>query len=376
MMLRSVRMTSLVLLFVACGVWASAQQPDPLADFRQALRKLANFSPEFCGPPDPKGEYPEKVEERVFSMASDIVLKALNAPSEAAQLPEERAEQAMKQLEQLSGGINARWPEENRLHFQVLDLTPVLIVKISFQFHERFFVFGIPEEKSGKPNRLWQEVGSDFYFRDGDKDPEPVELLPLYRGPSGNARFLAKFIYSGCAGPLGVVYAIAEWDPSEFGNLEEIIHQTGSLGLDDKVEGFPQIGELKTEGPLITLPYCWFSRIDTWDNPSLCAVDTYDLSGDAVRFQSREYNRPDLVPIAKVIEYAEAHDYPAVRSYCASDEIARDLVRAFPAHHFAEDLQMSRTGEGKERVEMMDGAERFDVEKRGDRWVVVAFSAD
>ena len=86
----------------------------------------------------------------------------------------------------------------------------------------------------------------------------------------------------------------------------------GSFGLDDKVPGFPQIGKLQTDGPLIIPPYCWFSSIDTWDNPSLCAVDTYDLSRDSVRFRSRTYNRPDLVPIAKAIEYAQQRGYRAV----------------------------------------------------------------
>jgi hypothetical protein len=366
-------MTSLVLLFVACGVWASAQQPDPLADFRQALHKLADFSPEFCDPPDPKGEYPEKVEESVFSMAEDVALKALNAPSEGAGLPEERAEQAMKQLEQLSAGINARWPEENRLHFQVLDLPPALVVKVSFRVHDRFFVFAVPDEASGKPNRQWRRVGSDNDFRQHIPFPPQVDLFPIHRGPSGNARFLARFFYSGCAGSMGISYAAGEWDPTGNGYFEEIIHQDGSLGLDDKVEDFPQIGHLQTEGPLITLPYCWFSPIDTWDNPSLCAVDTYDLSGDDAGFQSRAYNRPDLVPIAKVLEYSEKHDYPAVRSYCASSQVAQKLVRV-PPHHPEIDLRVVQAGDGKERVEFGDS--RFDVEKRNGRWLVVAFSAE
>jgi len=39
------------------------------------------------------------------------------------------------------------------------------------------------------------------------------------------------------------------------------------------VHGFAQIGEFRAEGSSINLPYCWFSPIDTWDNPSLCAID-------------------------------------------------------------------------------------------------------
>jgi hypothetical protein len=128
------------------------------------------------------------------------------------------------------------------------------------------------------------------------------------------------------------------------------------------------IGLFRTEGSLVTLPYCWYSAIDTWDNPSLCAVDTYDISGDAVRFRSRTYNRPDLLPIAKAIEYARERDYPAVLAYCTSGDVARRLVRDIPPRFFAGVLQVTRTANGKEHIEME--SYRFDVEKRADRWLV------
>jgi hypothetical protein len=143
------------------------------------------------------------------------------------------------------------------------------------------------------------------------------------------------------------------------------------------VPGFAQIGKLQTEGPAITLPYCWFSPIDTWDNPSLCAVDTYDTSGDQVKFRSRAYNRPDLLPIAKAIEYAEQRDYPAVLAYCASGDVALKLVRNIDPHFFAGDLKVTRIGDGKERVEMeLESTTRFEVEKRDGRWLVVSFDAE
>jgi hypothetical protein len=145
--------------------------------------------------------------------------------------------------------------------------------------------------------------------------------------------------------------------------------------LDDKVPGFEQIGTLRTSGSLITLPYCRFSPIDTWDNPSLCIVDTYDISADDVRFRSRAYNRPDLAPVAKAIEYAEQRDYRAVRGYCASSEVAHRLVRDLPPYVFADDLRVTHTGKDKERVELGDPQTyRFEVEKLSGRWQVVAFS--
>ena len=110
------------------------------------------------------------------------------------------------------------------------------------------------------------------------------------------------------------------------------------------------------------------------DNPSLCAVDTYDLAGNSVKFRARVYNRPDLLPVAKAIEYAERRDYRALLGYCASIEIARIMVRDFPPYVFADNLRVTRTGSGRERIELgYSPTYRFDVEKRAGRWLLVAF---
>ena len=358
---------------------APGQEPDPLSDFRQRLRTLADFSPNPCGPRDPKGEYPVRVESLLFQQAADIVIRDLNATPAGVGSPRERATEALKKLERASAEINAPWPEENRFHFQVVDLPPVLVLEVRLRADGRFFVVGIPEEDSGQPNRLWKEVGSDHdFFDDPDPFPNPFDLYPLHRGPSGRARFLVKVIHSGCAGSIGGSYGAWEWDPTGSGHLDQIIKQGGALGLDDKVPGFAQIGELRTEGPLITLPYCWFSPIDTWDNPSLCAVDAYDISGDDVRFRSRAFNRPDLLPIAKAIEYAQARDYPAVLAYCVSSQVARKLVHDAAPFIYVDDLRVTHTKNGNEHVELRGNgpAYRFDVEKRVGRWLVVAFSAE
>ena len=78
--------------------------------------------------------------------------------------------------------------------------------------------------------------------------PTRLDLYPLYRGTSGNARFLAKFIFSGCAGSIGVEYDAREWNPRGMGSLDQIIKQVGAFGLDGNVHGFKQIGEARTEG--------------------------------------------------------------------------------------------------------------------------------
>jgi hypothetical protein len=360
---------------------------DPSQEFKLLLQKIAAEPPDPCNPPNGLDVAAAEMESSLFGYAASIVTRELNADPTGTRPPQNRATEALKKLERLSAEINAAWPAENRFHFEVLDLSPALVVKMTIRTHNSFFVFGIPEESSGKPNRLWQGAGSDDDFAGEGWFGNQLDLYPLHRGPSGNARFLALFTYPGCAGNgIGIAYEAREWDPkSGSGYSATIIKQAGSLGLaaTPSAHGptpknpFAPIGELKTEGPLITLPYCWFSAIDTWDNPSMCAADTYDLSGNNVRFRSRAYNRPDLVPIAKAIEYAQQRDFPAVLAYCASAGVARRLVRDIPPDPHADDLRVIRTGEGKERVEFsLEPAYRFDVEKRAGRWLVVAFSAE
>jgi hypothetical protein len=360
-------------------ICAPAQQPDSLEHFRQLLQGIAGLPPDPCGAPNAltEDENSTNSEAQVFDRAAQIVADGLNATPNATARPEGRATDALKVLENMSAEINATWPEGNRFHFEILDLSPALVVKMTVRMHAEFFVFGIPEENAGKPNRLWQMIGSDDNDADQGVAWSQLDLYPLHRGRSSHARFLATFKSGGCAGSYGVAYDAREWNPEGEGNFERVIKQSGAFGLDDKVPGFQRIGKLQTQGSAITLPYCWFSAIDTWDNPSLCAVDTYDVSGDSVLFRSRAYNRPDLAPVAKAIEYAQQRDYEAVLGYCASAALARRMVRDMPPFVFAGNLQVTHTGSGRERVELGDGPTyRVDIEKRGGRWLVVTFNTE
>ncbi len=347
--------------------------------FRRSLRDLVAYSPGPCGPPygNENNWHTSAIESRLFDSAAGIVADALN-DSAAARAPKDRASAALKRLEDESARINTGWPEENRFRFEVLDIAPALVVRMGVRSHERFFVFGIPEGLRGKAHALWSEIGSD---KEGLADLEvarsTLSLFALHRGPAGNARFLARFGHVGCAGSTGVAYDAREWNPERIAGLAQIIKQSGAFGL-DAVPGFPQIGDLKTDGLRVTLPYCWFSPIDTWDNPSMCAVDTYDLSGDNAIFISRVYNRPDLLPVAKAIEYAEQRDYAALLGYCGSAQVADRMIRDLPPLIFAgAAIQVTPTRNGKKRVELGDGpVYRFDIEKRNGRWRVVAFKSE
>ncbi len=375
-------------LLAFCGAnqcFCAPPAQGPIQHFRQTLQMIASDSPDICS----GGGYIEgpkaRVEFTLFGLANDIVTAELNATPAGPKPPAERATEALKNLERMSAKINAAWPKENRFHFQVLDISPVIVIGVSFRARARFFVVGIHEDLKWNPKRLWVNVGND----EESLDPTrmgcrfKIDLYPLHRGPSGNARFLSKFIYDPCSGTIqSVSYDAYEWDPKNSGSLEQIVKQQGEFG-ELESEGYPpspddpfaRIAQLQTEGPLISLRYCWSSAIDQGDNPDMCAIDTYDLSGDQIRFQSSAYNRPDLLPIAKAIEYAERRDFSAVLGYCASDDVARRMVRDIPLRVFAGELQVTRKGEGKEHVEMgFPNLYRFDIEERDGRWLIVAFS--
>jgi len=356
------------------GFFMPLDQSGSNADVQQDLQKIARLSPDVCGSPEGLSEDASDIYNRFFPHAAESITAELNAPSAAPRPPRERVTDALALLEQVSTAVNSAWPEDSRFHFEVLDLAPAIVVKMSIRTSETYYVFSGPAEDAGKPNAQWRQFEPEEDVGRNAKNTSLV-LYPLHRGPSGRPRFLVDFTSSGCIGSFGIAYEAREWNP-DTASLTKIISQDGAWGLivEDPLEG---IGKLQTEGPVITLPYCWFSPIDTWDNPTLCAVDTYDLSGDDVRFEGKAYNRPDLVPIAKVIEYAEKRDYPAVLGYCASSEVASQIVRDLAPYTFAFELQVTSEGDGKERVELgYDPVYVFEVEKLTDGWRVVSFSPE
>jgi hypothetical protein len=109
----------------------------------------------------------------------------------------------------------------------------------------------------------------------------------------------------------------------------------------------------------------------------MCTVDTYDLSGDNAKFISRVHNRPDLLPVAKAIEYAEQRDYAALLGYCGSAQVADSMIRELPPFLGGDAIHVTQIGSGKKRVQLEGRkAYRFDVEKRNGRWLIVAFKAE
>jgi len=390
-------LTNIVLAFalaVGSGGATHAQQPSEApSSFESLLSRMAS------GPADPCSAQAEdfsNLENNLFNEADKGVIQELNDTSHASSGPQIAAEgspraralDTVAKLERLSARIDESWPEENRFHAEVFEISPAIVVKMTYRNRGTFSFFAVPErDPFNKPNSLWQAVDAQD---DGRYDPKSghdlVDLFPLEPGPSKKARFLAKFVTAGCGSGVGVAYYAYEWSPQDTGSLEQVIKVEGAQSQEDLVDkhqptktslsnSFPPIGEFRTNGPLIALPYCWFSAIDTWDNPSLCAVDSYDISGDHIRFRGRVTNRPDLLPIAKAIEHAQAHEYSAVLAYCASPFVARRIVEDIPPFVFGgAELDVTQVANLREKVEFGDDeALRFEVQKLGDRWLVVAF---
>lgn len=324
-----------------------------------------------------------------------VVAQALNENSDATHPsggPRKRDVAALEKLERLSADVNKSWPEDKRFHFEVLDLPPALLVKMPYRNRATFSFFAsFQDREDRKRTDRWQAVGAinDHKVETGGNGYDGLDLLPLRRGPSKKPRFLAAFGFVSCGSGVGVSYYAYEWHPEPTGDLDEFIKLEGAVSRFDPSQepgGFKQpqkdsddaflpVGKFQTQGPIISLPYCWYSAIDTWHNPSLCAVNSYDISGDHVRYAGTVFNRPDLLPIAKAIEYAQARDYPAVLAYCGSPDVAQRMVRDTPPFVWAgTELQIKRTGPQRRHVETPTA--EFDVEKRGDRWLVVAFRMD
>jgi hypothetical protein len=350
------------------GVAAATGAP---LNTEELLGRMASVAPDDCSTPAPSllsSADVNQLETQLFEAVKAQVADRLNVPSPVpSSNVGSRATSTLRGVEKWSAEHNKSWPDEDRFHFKVLELAPAVLIELSYRHHASLALFGLINLNKGestKPGTKWREVD----FIDPSYPPSEIALFPLHRGPNGHPRFLAQVWNSGCAGSVGEDYYGYEWNPNDGQSINEIINIRGAQGLDDSAS--TQVGALSTARSIIQLPYCFFSAVDTWDNPTLCAMDSFDLSGDAPVFSGRIYNSPDLVTVAKAIEYAEVHDYVAVRGYCASDSVAKLLVRKIPPYLFADTLDTSKAGPTRETVLIADGAFHFNLIKRQGRWLV------
>lgn len=361
------------------SLWPAAARAAAPANAADLLRAMATAAPDGCSERD-HGAQPEAetaaLQARFADTLETELAERLNAPTPrpatAADAPA-RLGAALREIEAASAAADKAWPDEDRFSFQVLDVSPALAVTFSYRgqaWVALYASYDLHGDATDTPGVRWRRVDL-LDAPDAEAAVSTVTLYALHRGPAGHARLLVSAMRSGCAGSVGEAYYGYAWGPGDSQSADEFLKIEGAEGLDDTAS--VHVGRLKTEGPVLELPYCFFSAVDTWDNPTLCAADTFDLSGDTPHFTGRRYNRPDLVTVAMAISHAEAHDALALRGYCASDAAARALLRDSTPLTIAEDLQVRRTGPGRERVTLSD-ADRFDLVRRHGRWLVARYT--
>jgi hypothetical protein len=337
------------------------------------LRQMAGVASDDCSPPftPAKTDEVHQSEDLLFTAVDALVADRLNQPTPApAAAAEARAKSALVEVERSSAENNNDWPSENRFHFQILDLHPAILVRMSYRDRARIVLFGsfnLGTDSAVDPGTKWREVS----FPDPSTRASGIDLFPLHRSPSGRARFLAKVWRSGCAGSIGEDYYGYEWDGEAGQSPSQMINIQGAEGLDDTAS--KHVGKLSTSGKIITLPYCFFSAVDTWDNPTLCAADSFDLSGDAARFIGRIYNAPDLVVVNNAIRHAQARDHAALRAYCTSDAVANRLIRDIPPYLHADVLERIKAGRVRERIVLEEGTVHFNLVRSRRGWLLEGF---
>jgi hypothetical protein len=312
--------------------------------FETLLQRAAMATADWCAD---AGDDSGRTDETILEAAAAGVVDALNEQSGIRSPQSDDGSATLRgvlaKFNDAGSRINSNWPAESRFRADALTAPPLLLMKATFRNRWALYAFAVADGATGEQGvrRRWQVVQAASDEPLAARLSLSLDVFQINRGPAGRARFLTRRHVGGCAGSIGVVYRLLEWDPGEFGALSSLVEIDGAETQEEATKekklsaSFPPVGALQVTGTTITLPYCWWSVLDTWDNPSLCAADSFDVSGDPVRFKGRVTNRPDLVPIALAIKHAQGHEYRAVLAYCRSAEIANRIVRDVPPFIFA-----------------------------------------
>jgi hypothetical protein len=353
-----------------------------------AAQPADDCSPLTAGPP-PTAIH--EAENNMFAAVDQGVVAAVDGPESVGRAASV-ADFVLRQFQDLSAQANSSWPDDRRFHYQVLDLGTAIALEFTIRSRATFSVLGVPELFGGsdqrRNNNYWEQVGNDAFRTGAHRSEEKLDLTRLEPSPSRRARFFAQFSQVGCGGtPTEVDYRGYQWNPADTGNLKTVLHQSGVIagaGAFDELaspNAQPQHVTASVDGTVqitaktVVLPYCRPSAVETHGGPVLCDVDTYDVSGEDIRFVSRTTNRPDLDAIAKLIEYAQGRDVLAASAYTADPKVAHDAMQQIPTDIAIESIRVMHASPTKETVHMQDGLDlTFDLAKIRGRWLVTAFT--
>ena len=140
------------ILLAATALFGQTSTPGDLA---QGLQKIAALAPDPCLPEQGQSADSSAV-YRFFPAAAEGIVAELNAPSSARARPLDRARGTLDRLEQMSAAMNGAWPEEERFHYETLDLPPTFVVTMSMASSAAYYLFAVPDGDAGKSNGQWR----------------------------------------------------------------------------------------------------------------------------------------------------------------------------------------------------------------------------
>lgn len=356
----------------AAGIKNSTSAPNKepaLQRFTALMQKLIGNLPDDCsGPSDTvKTDVGLNTERQMFDLLSGAVLDALNkAPNGSAG---ETVPATLAPFKRIGAQFAVSWPAEEQLRYELLRVQPLLILKFAIWNQSTFIVYA-PAHASVSSSSHWEiaQFGST-----GDAAFEKLDIFPLWRGPSGNPRFLVVKHFSDCMVGMTYDYMVEgyEWNGGQC-VIKTILHKKSEFS-----EAPP--GKLQPAGKVIAIPYCWSGDLHfTSISAPICSLDTYDLSGDTVRLLGTQDDPEDLALIEKVIGSAESQNLAALAGHCKSPEVARGIMGTMPLNPLFDGYSSKQLGPGKEQVDLSGDKEdvTFVLEKQGPRWLVAHFQVD
>lgn len=337
--------------------------------FSTLVRKLVKSPPDDCsGPVDAqKTGAALEAERQIFDLLSNAVLTALNEGSNGA--AERTVQTTLNPFQSVADQVAASWTSDKRLRYTLLPVQPLLVLKLTVWNQATFIVYA-PSHLSGTQPSLWEIA---MHGGMGDAPFENLEMFTLWRGPSENPRLLVVKHLSDCMAGMTYDYIVDayEWN-GEQGQIAKILEKTSEFS-----EGY-RPGKLQTSGSKISVPYCWSGALHfTSASAPICSLDTYDLSGDALRLISTQNDPDDLSVIEKVIESARTQNLATLGSYSKSSDIARRIIKVMPLDPFFDGYSRKQLGAAREQLDLSgDQTLRFVLQKRGSSWLLADFDVD
>ena len=375
----------------ALGQDQAAISPKPLEQFRELAKQLAAQPPVNCAYDHygwPTG-HPEELESKLFNSAVNFVTDSLN---ESSNQPLNQAKEALKTLSLASDEINRHWPEGHRFRYEITDVSPVILAKMTFRSSSAVIAFFVSGDAGVSKTSAQRKTTWTAENVTGD-NPEPnrmiqhVQVYPLFRGPSNMARFLVSSSITACG--HGTETGVSVYQMSLLNYPEQLFHRKGSVSSGEGVieeRESPQAkwirrpmhtfnNSFNVSGKNIALPFCRFSVVDTSYGPTLCMADTFDLSMDDIRFVGREINRPDLFAVAKAIEHAQNGEWAAVRAYTANGAVAKKILSSTHSYVYSERTTVTHISPDREIIRLEGGVEarEFEVQKINGTWRIKNF---